>query len=544
MSKKGFTLVELLATIVIMGIIIAIAVPSYFNITQSTKEKAYESKKEYIEAKAISYASENDLDPATITVADLINAGYIEADSDGKFSNPLGGYLDCYQIAITRNNGEYIAELTKTEAKDENGNCIIDNNNELTIVEYSYDLSKKQKGSKIKKDTWTNQDVMLHAYLSKYPNIKTVKWMSGTTIDTNREEYVSASVFLNSKYTVEVTLDDGTVRTGSYNVKIDKEKPIVTGSVDNVWTKYGKIVTLIGSDGDGSGIKGFYISKNQSTPNIDNFTNNGYEIEDDKVKIKLDVGSYYAYTIDNANNISDSYNLVVSNIDKIGPKCKYPNISDLWTNKDVSITYGCESDSQSGCKTTDISKSYSDETTETLNWQIEDNVGKTTNCSFPVHILIDKTVPTISYIKKTLALGKEDYDFIDNITSTCGHSTCTIKCNPEVSKKTGQYNVTCKITNKIGVSAATSFAVRHSFAATYVKKTCTRDKDTYTYECCNGTGYPCTQLSCDGVPYHCYNVPTTCCNKVQCTGHHTEEYDCSVYVCPKGTTKKGKMCEY
>jgi type IV pilus assembly protein PilA len=90
MNKKGFTLVELLATIVIMGIIIAIAVPSYIHITQSTKEKAYESKKEYIEAKAISYASENDLDPATITVADLINAGYIEADSDGKFSNPLG----------------------------------------------------------------------------------------------------------------------------------------------------------------------------------------------------------------------------------------------------------------------------------------------------------------------------------------------------------------------------------------------------------------------------------------------------------------------
>lgn len=49
MKNKGFTLVELLAVIVILGLILAIAIPSSFKLSKNVKTKAYKTKIEQIE---------------------------------------------------------------------------------------------------------------------------------------------------------------------------------------------------------------------------------------------------------------------------------------------------------------------------------------------------------------------------------------------------------------------------------------------------------------------------------------------------------------
>jgi len=79
-NKKGVTLVELLAVIVIMGIIAAIAVPAIGGLIKSTKERAVEGTYTSItEAARLYYTAEDD---STFTLNDLVQGGYITLATD------------------------------------------------------------------------------------------------------------------------------------------------------------------------------------------------------------------------------------------------------------------------------------------------------------------------------------------------------------------------------------------------------------------------------------------------------------------------------
>ena len=55
MGKKGFTMLELLATIVILGLISAVAIPSVMRLINSSKGKSLESNKNTLAMAAESY---------------------------------------------------------------------------------------------------------------------------------------------------------------------------------------------------------------------------------------------------------------------------------------------------------------------------------------------------------------------------------------------------------------------------------------------------------------------------------------------------------
>ena len=77
MNKKGFTLVELIGVVVILGIIIGIAVPSYIAVSNNIKEKNYNQKIDNIKSKALEYATDNNVESITIPVKALIEEGYL-----------------------------------------------------------------------------------------------------------------------------------------------------------------------------------------------------------------------------------------------------------------------------------------------------------------------------------------------------------------------------------------------------------------------------------------------------------------------------------
>ena len=86
MKNKGFTLVELLAVLVILGLLITLAVPNILGVSKNVKEKSYQTKIEIIENAAITYTSDT-VKKSLQNLNDSATVGYywvsISKDSDG-----------------------------------------------------------------------------------------------------------------------------------------------------------------------------------------------------------------------------------------------------------------------------------------------------------------------------------------------------------------------------------------------------------------------------------------------------------------------------
>jgi type IV pilus assembly protein PilA len=87
-NRKGVTLVELLAVIVILGIITAIAVPTIGNLIERQRQNAAEASFTAIEEAARLYAV--DATGSTFSLADLITEEYISDATLTLFTDALG----------------------------------------------------------------------------------------------------------------------------------------------------------------------------------------------------------------------------------------------------------------------------------------------------------------------------------------------------------------------------------------------------------------------------------------------------------------------
>lgn len=87
-NKKGFTLVELMVVVAILGILVAVAVPVYNNVTENAKKTACKSNISTIESAVVMYQAEEGAIPTTggddtpvtvdLTVDELKTLGYLK----------------------------------------------------------------------------------------------------------------------------------------------------------------------------------------------------------------------------------------------------------------------------------------------------------------------------------------------------------------------------------------------------------------------------------------------------------------------------------
>ena len=97
-NQRGLTLIELLAVVVILGIISAIAVPSIGGLIDNTKKDAHVANaQQMINAAKIHVTSQPD-DIGDLSLEDMIEEGLIES-----FDDPDGGNYNVETSSVTVN---------------------------------------------------------------------------------------------------------------------------------------------------------------------------------------------------------------------------------------------------------------------------------------------------------------------------------------------------------------------------------------------------------------------------------------------------------
>ncbi|MBE2904322.1 prepilin-type N-terminal cleavage/methylation domain-containing protein [Anoxybacillus flavithermus] len=115
-NEKGLTLIELLAVIVILGIIAAIAIPSIGGLIDNSKKDAHVANaQQMINAAKIAVTADKSLIPSSgqskdITLEKLENDGYLETmkDPDNGTYNKEGSF-----VKITNNNNNKLSYSVK-----------------------------------------------------------------------------------------------------------------------------------------------------------------------------------------------------------------------------------------------------------------------------------------------------------------------------------------------------------------------------------------------------------------------------------------------
>ncbi|MBQ6687156.1 MAG: prepilin-type N-terminal cleavage/methylation domain-containing protein [Bacilli bacterium] len=143
MNNKGFTLVELLAVIVLLAVIGTLAVPSIMGISLKTKKTMLDTKKDLIKENAKLYGQENlsevvestkklrknsvnqGYECITLTVKDLYDEGYLTGDKDdeeaGYILNPVdNSNMNSLKVIIYYKN-KRVAAVFEEETVVESG---------------------------------------------------------------------------------------------------------------------------------------------------------------------------------------------------------------------------------------------------------------------------------------------------------------------------------------------------------------------------------------------------------------------------------------
>ena len=422
--KKGFTLIELIGVLVIMAVILFIAVPSYFAITNSIKERMYEAKVSELKAKGESYGLESG--NYLFSVGTLVEQGYLQADSEnGNILDPRDKQkMNCDIIELIPNN-----DLTFTVNYISSKECFTDEqlNNQYGFINF---MVKNDKNEVIlDPSSWhqSNKDVVSFVFKEQYASLQDklvkINWFgeeekeySQDEIDKGKEYPVETSLIKQIAIRLSLTFDfDGKEIVYSYttNVSMDSEKPeLVEGSIQYSnanYTSENRKVSFSLTDHNGSGIKEYAMVKEKNC--------NDGEFKETKDGIQTEYltnGTYYICARDKVGNeqgfFEEEQKIVIEKVDSNSFWLNVNNPFDnVWTNNDINVDLTTNGDNIDYCmyKSNDgeynrleknfvdktISILYNTDINEKITFQCVNKAGIKSN-EVSTTIKIDKTAPS------------------------------------------------------------------------------------------------------------------------------------------------------
>lgn len=492
-NNKGFTLVELIAVIVVLSFLITIASTIFVNVRQSVLNGDYNNIISYLESKALEYANKTDIN--NVSVETLIKEGYVNPDNETDIYDPRDNTtLNCYVFKTTFEDNKYVISSIVESKPDKNNKCTFNEEQYFEICNYNETtgICERIDGTK-----WYSENMNLRV---KYKNDllsknekTTFLWKSNTGL-TSEDEMVEINVEDNTYriyYTSAIELIDQNV-SGIANkyVKIDKEPPIITNIKKQAEADRIK-VTPVATDGNGSGVYGF--SKPDS---------NGDCSSDKKV--------YNKEPFEYAGEARDEFFCVMDNVGnyaKFGPFTidnKKPTISskgnqeiEVGENKEISdyFDWKCNGEDYSDQDNCEVSCDYSNTKDLTVGEKnitctVTRNNGNSASASVNIDVIPiapDKPNVTTYYTKTTDfyngTLTNKDIDFkitrggekiVTEYQYKVGDNTNWIKVTPDTNYN-GSFTFDEDFNGKIYIKACCS-TKKHEKCSESVEKKVNIDK--------------------------------------------------------------------
>ena len=440
-NKKGFTLIEILAAITILGILTTIAVVSVTKIIENGKKQHYTTAEENLSLAGQSYVQQNrkDLPKAIgqkkkINLKTLIDKKYIQPIKDYSENecDLTKSYVQVYKY--TQSDYSYVAYL---DCPGYNSKETINNLTPEITASIVVDEEKSTATAPVK--ITGNDKIMSYSYIV-YRNGKEVK-NTGSVMVTDFKSSLEFTIKLTDytpgkiKIIITATNTYGNVKNKTLSQDIRDTKPpkCIIKEEDEIsspkeWINTNRKITVGCDDGDGSG-----CVREQFTKTFKQTTQNGI------IKIQ------------DASGNETECNVSVY-IDKEKPSCTNNGDSTTWINTNRTISWGC-SDSKSGCNPNYSGGSQTFSTTireyTIPSYTIQDKAGNETTCQQrTASVYVDKTAPMCTNSgdsknwtknNRTINYGCQDADSgchnshkggsitIDKTTETKTIATYTIK---------------------------------------------------------------------------------------------------------------------
>ena len=300
MNKKGFTLVEILVAITILGILTGVGIVSYTRVIQKSKEERYNSEKEMIKAAAENYLLSNkSFAPKDIGDSTIIKAETLKEDK----------YLT---EDIVNNKGESCMKNSYVKAI------------KVTTTTYKY-IGYVFCGDE--KDTSTNSDKKptIKVTYSKYNGV-TDPYLNFTLQGAQNDDSITIIGYSYTLYVMK-TGEDSFVEVYYSGTKSGEEKNIIDGKI-----RFNEFIDITGTNA----VKVKFVVTNSLGERIEETSGTG-NYGDDKKPICLNISNQAKDENDWINKKSEVRSRTITATCKdedAGSGCVKSTFSKTWPNKE------------------------------------------------------------------------------------------------------------------------------------------------------------------------------------------------------------------